>query len=235
MSLLDKAYGSKTYGSKDPLRKYSHGSRFEIAASLFNVSENDSVLDFGGGDGAFLNLLHKRVNVTFDSVLFEPFMDVRGKCNFTITKKWDEVEVVACQKLFDIVICQEVMEHFSTHRQVEALNRIASVMTENGILIVSVPVEIGPVALLKNVARWKYRKKGDVVYNYLNLLRTLFGLPIPQARFGDGYLSHMGFYYKDLHKLLSHIFIVDFVKGSPWPKMPLLLNSQVFFYCRLRP
>lgn len=223
------SYKDKTYASNDPLRKFSHASRFELAASLFDVPENGRVLDFGGGDGAFLDMVRTRATHPFEAVLFEPYMEVPPNQAFVHATRWDEVNDLAADRLFDVVFCQEVMEHFAPHRQEEALERIASVMAPNGTLVLSVPVELGPVALVKNIARWKYRRNGTEIYNYPNLFRSIFALPIPEARSGDDYLTHMGFYFTDFRRVLEQRFVIKEIIGSPFSSLPLPLNSQVFF------
>lgn len=144
-------YANNTRKSSDWLRKFSHGARFKVALEQYDVSTVDSVLDFGGGDGAFLRLIHEGRNGDVDCVLFEPFMDAPDAKNFTHYKTWDMVESHlkgAGSAGFDLVYCQEVLEHFSPQRQEEALSRIASVLKPRGTLVVSVPVEVGPVALV---------------------------------------------------------------------------------------
>ncbi len=118
------------------------------------------VLDFGGGDGAFLRLLKNHCPSHFNGVLFEPYMEVEQDGAFSLATSWDGVTEVAKERPFDVVICQEVMEHFSPNRQDEALQCIVSVIQPQAKLLLSVPVEMGPVALLKNIGRWKYRKGG---------------------------------------------------------------------------
>lgn len=227
-------YSTKTQFSRDPLRKFSHGKRFNVALSLIDLPDNAHVLDFGGGDGAFLKLLMNHSQRNFDAVLFEPYMPVERNDTFSIASTWDGVVEAAKKQLFDLVICQEVMEHFAPNRQDEALRRIASVMGPQASLLLSVPVEMGPVALVKNIGRWKYRRNGNHIYNYRNLLRSVFALPIPDARAGDEYLSHMGFYFTDFREVLSRHFVIDAMVGSPFSNMPLIMNSQVFFRARSR-
>lgn len=112
--------------------------------------------------------------------------------NIKVEKHWESVRAIAANEPFDLISCQEVLEHFSPHRQEEALDRMASVLAPDGWLMISVPVEVGPVAVVKNLGRWKYRSNSPEIYNYGNLLRSLLRMPIPEARGGDGYLAHMG-------------------------------------------
>lgn len=227
-------YANNTRKSGDMLRRFSHNARFKLGLSLVDPPPGGSVLDFGGGDGAFLELLHKASNRYLDLVLFEPFMDVPTLKNFTHYKSWDLVRSHISNKRFDVVFCQEVMEHFSSKRQIEALSNIASVLSINGFLIISVPVEIGPVAIIKNVGRWKHRNNSAEIYSYSNLLKSFFSLPVNYDRGGDGFLSHMGFYYKDLQNIMSKEFVIERILGSPFPWLPITLNSQVFYVARRR-
>jgi SAM-dependent methyltransferase len=227
-------YKERTYASRDPLRRLSHGRRFRLASSLVEVSKDSRVLDFGGGDGAFLTLLFQQASISFDAVLFEPHMKVSADHNFAHLARWEAVVSYAKERQFNLVFCQEVMEHFSPQREDQALAQIASVMAPDSRLILSVPVEIGPVALIKNIGRWKYRKNAVDIYSYRNLVKSLLGLPIPDTRCGDDFLSHMGFYYKDFKTVLERYFVIDRIIGSPFTRLPPILNSQVFFVCRPR-
>lgn len=234
MSQHDASYASKTYASGDPLRNFSHRNRFDVAEALLDLPKDAHVLDFGGGDGAFLDMLHRKTDKQFDAVLYEPHMHVLPSDAFIHVSSWEAVHGAAAKRPFDVVVCQEVMEHFAPQLQDQALARIASVMAPEGKLLLSVPVELGPVALIKNLGRWKYRKADEKIYTWPNLLRSLFVLPIPYARSGENYLSHMGFYYTDFRRVLARHFRIDITVGSPFRALPLALNSQVFFRARAR-
>jgi SAM-dependent methyltransferase len=232
--LPDQTYADSTQGSRDRLRKFSHQTRFDVAISLFDAHSASSILDFGGGDGAFLSLLQSQSKRRFECVLFEPFMDVMPSEDFIHLDVWEAVTNRASDTKFDVVFCQDVMEHFAPHRQEDALARIASVMAPDGKLILSVPVELGPVAVVKNFGRWKYRKGSPEIYTYANILKSLLGRPIPTARSGDDYISHMGFYYTDFRRLLARHFVLEKTVASPFLKLPPAMNSQVFFCARPR-
>lgn len=231
---MTKQYYNETQGSADPLRQLSHRSRFRVALSLINGIAPTHVLDFGGGDGTFLTWLGLGEKDKFSAVLFEPYKSVVDG-PFVHVKAWADVEAIAAQRPFDLVSCQEVMEHFSAQRQDDALARISSVLAPSGRLVLSVPVEMGPVAIVKNLGRWKYRPNHPGIYTLRNLWRSLVAAPIPHARQGDHYLSHMGFYFTDFRKLLERRFIVEKIVGSPFSMLPALANSQVFFVCKPRP
>lgn len=227
-------YAARTYQSTDPLRALSHGARFRTALSLSTPPNNPHVLDFGGGDGKFLSLLKQKTSGQFSGVLFEPYMQREITEEYLLLESWDEVVAIAKDRPFDFVSCQEVMEHFTPTRQSEALERIASVLAPSGRLLLSVPVEVGPVALVKNIGRWKYRRNGKEIYNYGNLARSFYGIAIPGARSSGDFLSHMGFYYFDLKGIIEKYFVIERMVGSPFSRLPLLMNSQVFFQCRCR-
>jgi SAM-dependent methyltransferase len=225
-------YSSRTLRSPDSLRRYAHSTRFKLAASLAPFNGESRILDYGGGDGAFLEFLMagKRPNVV--PVLFEPYMQGTLWGGVRRFSAWSDLEAFASDRKFDLIFCLEVMEHLSAERQNEVMERITSVTSPAGRLVLSVPVEVGPVALLKNVGRWKYRREHPDVYTYTNLAKSLFGVQVPECRSGNGYLSHMGFYYWDLKRVLKKRFTIERTLGSPIASLPGLMNSQVFFVCR---
>ena len=143
MNQQPEPYELKTYGSRDPVRAFSHTARIATALSLCREIGCSKVLDFGGGDGRFLRLLRQQAGEAFQGVLFEPFMQAECAPNIKVEKHWESIRAIAAKEPFDLVSCQEVLEHFSPHRQEEALDRMASVLAPDGCLIISVPVEVG--------------------------------------------------------------------------------------------
>lgn len=227
-------YNAQTYGSSSLTRRFSHNTRLEIALALAETLPNSRVLDYGGGDGIFLNRLLTRVSDNTQVINYEPYMEGAQDGRIRRVRTWGEVEAAAAEAPFDLVSCQEVMEHFSEPRQRAALGHIASILAPSGTLMISVPIESGPVAIVKNVERWKkYRSRNPELFNAGNLIRSALRLPIPIARSGDGHLSHMGFYHQDFERVLRERFRIVSRRFSPFQRLPAMANSQVFYLCRL--
>lgn len=231
---MNKSYADRTRNNNDILRRMSHKKRFIVAKSLVNIKKNSYILDFGGGDGDFLEKLCELYGNDINTFNFEPFMKPKLFSKIKRIDNWDDVTSLSKEKRFDIIFCQEVLEHFNPLRQEDALKKMASVMDSDGRLIISVPVEIGPVALVKNIGRWKYRKYNPSIYNFRNLFKSFFGIKINEERLKNDFLSHMGFYFNDLKKIINKDFIIEKTSASPMFWAPKIFNSQVFFVCRLK-
>ena len=148
-----------------------------------------------------------------------------------IVKEWTSIEDdVNKNGKYQVVTSFEVFEHFNPSRQLEALSRIQNVLAKNGKLILSVPIECGFPALVKTAIRRINHPHNKHLYNFKNALNSLRYKPMPQYRMGDEYLSHLGFYFEDLEKLMvaSH-WILKNKFFSPFKGLSPNLNSQVFY------
>ena len=157
-----KSYDDYTYNSKNPLARYAHNSRFKISLDILKSKGGKNILDFGCGDGYFLNNLKEMsTNQLFTG--YEPYMTTKKDFDkINIYSKWDEVEKhVKENGFFDVVTSFEVMEHFSEKRQIENLEKISAILKKRGKLVISVPIEKGLVTLIKNIRRILISFKGN--------------------------------------------------------------------------
>lgn len=152
----------------------------------------------------------------------------------SIFRDWGEVANFAHEiGRFDVVTCFEVLEHFPVDLQVETLHKLRKIVKDDGTIIVSVPIESGLPALVKNLIRYLTIYKGnESVYALKNVLASVFERPIPSCRTGSSYLSHMGFYVADVEALLKRQFRIDDRVYSPFCALGKNVNSQVYFVLR---
>lgn len=223
-------YAGITYNAKNPLRRFSHRTRFRKSIESIRVKENIRVLDYGCGDGLFLNRLKEACSNENYLLGYEPFLDAVAENSVRIVSEWESV-VANVEKYgkFDYITCFEVLEHFSRERQVEAIEKILPILTDDGFFIVSVPVEIGFPSFIKNMLRRYNTKKDKAVYKARNIIASLFGKPLPEFRQRDGYLNHMGFYFTDLEQVFIPYFKIIRKTYSPFKYLGYNLNSQVFY------
>lgn len=232
----DLGYAEQTISSESRLKRFSHASRFDIAVRLMSLKGGERVLDFGTGDGHMIKLLaaasdlHQIVGYEPRS---EPFDELKRSvagldCSVvSITSSLDEV----MSTTYDQVCCLEVLEHMTTSNQRRILNVIRSVLNVNGRVLISVPVEVGPGGLLKNLARIALHQTHDNT-TVTNVLKSLFCIPIKRAD-AEFIPSHIGFNYHDLQRTIIECgYKIDRRVFSPFPKLGGLVASQVFFSLR---
>ncbi|WP_432201601.1 class I SAM-dependent methyltransferase [Erythrobacter sp. W53] len=104
---------------------------------------------------------------------------------------------------FDTVTCFETIEHVG--KPEAAIQRLLTSRSKDGVVIISVPVEIGVVGILKYLAKriiYKYPLEldADSKQYFKSLLR---GDRISQYRGkADGFSTHFGFDYRDIDDIL---------------------------------
>jgi 2-polyprenyl-3-methyl-5-hydroxy-6-metoxy-1,4-benzoquinol methylase len=107
----------------------------------------------------------------------------------------------------DFITCFETLEHVGDLDS--AIKNLKELLNETGILVISVPIEVGFIGLLKYVLkRFVYRDSfpfSGLEYSYVCDL--LQGRDIMRYRKpASGYSSHFGFDYRELEKLLCKYF-----------------------------
>jgi hypothetical protein len=81
-------YRDYTYHSKNVLKRFSHQKRFKRAIDLISVNDGIRLLDFGCGDGFFLNQLKKSWGGKNSLLGFEPILDPIDDNNVLIVNSW---------------------------------------------------------------------------------------------------------------------------------------------------
>ena len=223
------SYSRTTYDSYNPLARFAHRQRFKNSVLSIQVSEGISLLDYGCGDGKFLNELAEKYKTKKIHLMgFEPYMSAIANNKIKIVQHLEELS----GEKFDYVTCFEVMEHFNPQKQEAICIDFTKLLKPEGTLIVSVPIEIGFPALIKNIRR-KYSYKGKQ-FTFKNIFKSILGKPMPEYRNREGYLDHMGFSYKDLELLFDKYFLIKNKTFSPLKGMGANVNSQVFYELSLK-
>ncbi|WP_434037619.1 methyltransferase domain-containing protein [Formosa sp. 4Alg 33] len=216
-------YSEYTYNSKNVIARFSHRKRFSIAIKLVLEKEFNSILDYGAGDNKFLTELNlKRDNLNLFA--FEPIMEITPPENIQVFRTLTEFE----NKKFDVITCFETLEHFNECSQSLMLKEFSDRLNTDGKVIISVPIEIGFVSLIKNMRRVTI---GEHSYKYVrNSIKCFFGKQIPEIRNLDGFIdSHLGFNHKRLEKLMLKYFQITKIENSPFKSLSDQFNSQVFY------
>ncbi len=230
-------YANLTYRSKFFLKRWSHQKRMKRSVDAALEHSFNRLLDFGCGDGNFLNQLKslspKSENgKQYALIGFEPFKAARSDIkSLYLIRSWDGIEKnVQSAGKFDVVTCFEVFEHLPPDRLEEALERISGVLSENGVLVASVPIELGLPPIIKNFYRRRILKKSQrKLFTWSRTWKSVLGKPQPDCRSGADYLTHAGFYFTEFEKVAQKYFNIQTKSNSPFPLFNHNFNSQVFY------
>lgn len=230
-------YEQSTIKSRWRIQRFSHSRRYGYALKFLALKPGHKVLDYGSGDGHLLRLAY-RCQLRADYWAYEPvdeqFRQLRESTRQTdirLTRSTRDFEDAA----FDRIACCEVLEHLTEDCQRRLLGEIRRLLSPQGLAVISVPIEIGLSSFMKNLMRIVMGYQ-DSQRNVRTMLKSVFGIRI-RSNQDDGYLwSHIGFYYRDLEKLIREVGMEVGQKAfSPFPKLRGFLNSQVFYVVRSLP
>ena len=139
------------YANRNPLHQFFLGRFFDAVAARVKSVKKDHVLEFGCGEGFFLQQLHER-GIFFKDLLG---IDLRGDAVAEAQKRFpryrfSQVDLFSLdpqEKRFDLVIASEVIEHlFEPEKALDHLGRLC-----RGSVLVTVPWE--PWFRLANLMR----------------------------------------------------------------------------------
>lgn len=238
-------YSEETIGNQNFLKRFSHKSRFKESAKLLNSykdNHNTSILDFGSGNGYFIKyLIDKKFIFDFSAYDADPedkqitemkklFFDN----NIENVNIYNDYNLI--QKKFNIISCLETLEHFNQIDQKKLLIQMKNLLNEDGIILISVPIEVYFSGFLKMIFRFLINQSQENS-SISNIFNTLFGRPINsidniktlKTQDMQYRNTHVGFYYFNLINLIKSLnFKIEEIRYSPFPFLKSYLNSQIF-------
>lgn len=218
-------YDAQTINSPIGVKRWSHARRFELACRLLAPRAGERILDYGAGDATLLRALHAAAPEA-SLVGFEPVMTREAAAN---APPGSEIIGSATGLAnFDKVACLEVLEHLDREALQTAVENIARAARPGGLILISVPIEIGPSVLFKTVVR---AAAGGLHENTTlpNTLLSAFGRTERiQRRSEDGFIpSHVGFDWRNLRAELRDRGLREVgLTFSPFAALGHLFNSQ---------
>jgi SAM-dependent methyltransferase len=247
--LKDGDYARKQIYCRSGLVRWSHGSRFERARALVAPRAGGRLLDYGCGDGTFVAMVHADFTETVGLDVDRTQVDAAAArlghlpgIRFGLTAApFPESQTAAP---FDVVTCMEVLEHCLEDERRRVIGELRRLVAPGGLVVVSVPIEIGPslagkqlaraLAALRGLGDYRYRER----YSPLEFARALCGLRtgrvVLEGRGPQGpylYHGHKGFDYRDVGRELAAQFTVTRRLFTPMKLSGPFLNSQAWFVC----
>jgi SAM-dependent methyltransferase len=229
---------------------WSHGSRFDLARRLVAAGAGGRLLDYGCGDGTFVAMVHAGfteacgVDVEPDQIAAcrARLGDLPG-VSFRMTRDLGASD----ERAWTVITCMEVLEHCLEPERRRILTELGRLCAPGGLVIISVPIEIGPsvagkqmvraIAGLRNLGDYRHRER----YSPMEMLRSIAGVRVPRIAFegksSSGsyrYYGHKGFDYRELAREIEGRFTVRQRLFSPMPWLGAALNSQAWFVCAPR-
>jgi 2-polyprenyl-3-methyl-5-hydroxy-6-metoxy-1,4-benzoquinol methylase len=231
------SYAEGTIQHRHWLKRFSHRRRYAAALRLLRPQAGERILDFGAGDGYLASQLARR-HASLHVVAYEPMPSMLRQCRRTLAGARNALAVANLTSLdaaaFDKIACLEVLEHLPPQPLADALHALRQLVHAEGRIVVSVPLEVGPASLAKNLARCMLRQRHPGT-TWRTVLRAAVGLPIRRDISGPYIYSHVGFDHRTLPGLFQQAGLRVVRRCySPLGWLRGLLNSQVFFVLRRR-
>lgn len=237
MSLPD--YAGLTREDPNPVKRWLQARRLADALrALPRRLRPAVVIDYGAGDGELARRLADRFPGA-RVIAFEPAPGFAEAARARLGGRGEvtEDETALPTGAADLVVCTEVFEHLPPEEERGALDQIARTLAPGGLLLVGVPVETGPPALLKGAFRAARRQGAEDAH--WPAIREAAAGRAPSARgmteIAPGrryHPSHLGFDHRALRRRLEGRF--DFVgeRRSPFAAAPVWAASEVYWLLR---
>jgi SAM-dependent methyltransferase len=246
--LREGHYAAKQIFCRDRLIAWSHRRRFDTGLALAQRFAGGRLLDYGCGDGTFLALLSATAGRPSEAVGAELDAGQVNDCRSRLGggRGLSFVSIADLDSdlhrgRYDAVVCMEVLEHVVDLEPV--IDRLATLLTPAGSLVVSVPVETGLPLIVKQATRciagwrgigdypgtspytWREYRASIFAGSRPHLTRPIYGGTTP-------FHDHKGFNWMALRNRLGRRFTIDRVVASPFAWLGPRLATQVWFVGR---
>jgi len=227
------------------MTRLAHQSRFNRVLKLLDNRQYHCVLDYGCGDGWLLKTAwEKGVIQSGFGVDIAPHMLLACQEIFSETQDFqfcqpDAMASTISPNSCDLLLCTETLEHVGNAEA--TLAQMLQYCRVEAKIIISVPIEIGPSLLLKQLGRYLANLKGRYGYERYTL-PELFAATIlwdaacfPSSHSENAEMrSHKGFDYRTIEKLLNDQIAIERTFFSPFSSLGKYFNSTIFFVGRKR-
>jgi SAM-dependent methyltransferase len=234
-------YASYTYEHPSFLVRFPHRRRFELLRKVIAQKPATRWLDYGAGDGEVYRYYATRESPV-EAVLYEPseqlrreaMHNFRGGIPHRFVSRPEDIE-----GSFDLITVFEVMEHLPLPERIRFFQVAAKRLSPQGRILIEVPVEHGPILLVKEMGRSilkgresAYRTADLLSASFLGRVKDVHHRHDPQD--SRTFISpHHGFDVNRFEREISRIGAVVHRCNSPLPFLPRWLNQCRIFEFRL--
>lgn len=234
-------YSSYTYDSPNGIKRALHRHRYRNILKGLNIDSATRVLDYGAGDGRLFRIMIDELGASpANLIAFDPVPAMRREFAVLVPEcsvfgDCEEIKTPKPGEGFDYVFSCEVFEHLSGSQIEFTLAQFVRLAGPQTVFVVEVPIEIGPVGLMKNLYR---RFKSGVDISTLVMLKALFGyeqMRKPRVTpSGEETFEHPGFSFVTTGRLLSRIMTISQVFNDPFRRAPFIFNNSRIMVGRMR-
>jgi hypothetical protein len=228
-------YASITYAHPSFFVRYPHLKRLRLLDGVLRRRSFRSWLDYGAGDAAVFAYCDRMQSLRdVRAVLYEPWdvirneISIRVSGNHSVVPKFEDIP----NEKFDLITALEVLEHLPLSERIRFYELVAGRLSADGRCLIEVPVETGPILVVKELGR-RYLKGRSRQYATRELLEACFGkIRDAQGRYqltdnGETISSHYGFDTFGFIDELRAIGRVGTITPSPFSALPAILNQCV--------
>lgn len=235
-SYIGQPYASFTHADSFAPKRWLHARRFSDALRLLEDCDRSAILDYGTGDAHFLNQCREKYP---DAELwgYDPVdRSDDGTDTHSLRIVHDAQQLPSSH--FSTITFLETAEHLTDDELDRAFATFAKVLKPGGTVMISVPVEVGIPAIIKNAYR-AVRRKGYERLTPVNFVKAAFGIPFERkvniiAERHPYIHSHMGFNHVRFEHFLRQRCANIARIGTPVPFLGALLNNSLYYVVTLR-
>lgn len=236
------SYSQRLLQQGNQLTRLAHHSRFTTVLTTLKNHQYTQAIDYGCGDGWLLKTAYEQgiINAGIGVDIAE-YMLVACQDNFANIPNLTfccphEISNKINPQSCDLAFCTETLEHIGNSENI--LDLILFYCQPKAKLVISVPIEIGPSLLFKQIGRYLANLKGNYGYEPYQL-NELFSAAILWDTYSfpsshllpEEYTGHKGFDYRKIERLLQQKVTIEKTIFSPFSWLGNLLNSTVIWVC----
>jgi len=229
------------------LTRLAHNGRYRRALDLVGDIKGAIAIDFGCGDAMILRRAYDRGIVRGGyGVDSDPTMRESAAATFAGIDSFrfmhpDELAQVVAPGSCDLAICTEALEHIPQPAAI--LDAICRYCRPAGHALITVPIEIGPSLIGKQMGRYLAGLRRPYGYETYRLRELFSAAVLWNARAFDSShtdaeatgTGHKGFDFREIERALGTRMEIERKLFSPFPALGSLINSTVMWRCRTRP
>lgn len=238
------SYSQRLLQQGNQLTRLAHRSRFSAVLNALGSTRYTQALDYGCGDGWLLKIAYEQGIISSGiGVDVADYMLDACQENFAGIPSLkfcspDEISERISPQSCDLIFCTETLEHIGNPEKV--LDLILRYSKSEAKMVISVPIEIGPSLLFKQMGRYLANLKGNYGYEPYHMKELLSASIIWDTNSFESshslkqeYTGHKGFDYRKIETLLQQKVTIEQRFFSPFPWFGDLLNSTVIWVCRV--